>query len=222
MCHVSCVMCHARFRSVECDVSRPIHECDLPRVWLRKNSFISVSDDCGTRSSVMGWLRLVGCLKIYVSLQNIGLFCRALLQKRPIFLSILLIVATPYVTLVSCELTSHWVHNSLSWQVTEFTSHWVDTSLSSQLTELTSHWVVNSVTCQVTCHSVTWQVTCDLSSDTQWLVKWLVKSLCSQLTELTSHWVHKSLITQFKTQFTTHKTKSNTNFSCEWQFTTHF
>ena len=46
----------------------------------------------------MGWLRLVGCLKIYVSLQNIGLFCRALLQKRPIFLSILLIVATPYLS----------------------------------------------------------------------------------------------------------------------------
>ena len=45
---------------------------------------------------VMGWLRLVGCLKIQVSLQNTGLFCRALLQKRPIFLSILLIVATPY------------------------------------------------------------------------------------------------------------------------------
>jgi len=45
----------------------------------------------------MGWLRWVGCLKIYVSLQNIGLFCRSLLQKRPIFLSILLIVATPYV-----------------------------------------------------------------------------------------------------------------------------
>ena len=44
----------------------------------------------------MGWLRLVGCLKIQVSLQNTGLFCRALLQKRPIFLSILLIVATPY------------------------------------------------------------------------------------------------------------------------------
>ena len=45
----------------------------------------------------MGWLRWVGCLKIYVSLQNIGLFCRSLLQKWPIFLSILLIVATPYV-----------------------------------------------------------------------------------------------------------------------------
>ena len=49
----------------------------------------------------MGWLRLVGCLKIYVSLQNIGLFCRALLQKRPIFLSILVIVATPYMLRVS-------------------------------------------------------------------------------------------------------------------------
>jgi len=48
-----------------------------------------------THSATMGWLRLVGCLKIYVSLQNIGLFCRSLLQKRPIFLSILLIVATP-------------------------------------------------------------------------------------------------------------------------------
>ena len=35
-------------------------------------------------------------LKIQVSSQNTGLFCRALLQKRPIFLSILLIVATPY------------------------------------------------------------------------------------------------------------------------------
>jgi len=51
----------------------------------------------------MGWLRLVGCLKICVSLQNIGLFCRALLQKRPTFLSILLIVATPYQKL--------WLHN---------------------------------------------------------------------------------------------------------------
>jgi len=48
------------------------------------------------RFGAMGWLRWVGCLKIQVSLQNTGLFCRALLQKRPIFLSILLIVATPY------------------------------------------------------------------------------------------------------------------------------
>ena len=44
----------------------------------------------------MGWLRLVGSLKLYVSLENIGLFCRAILQKRPIFLRSLLVVATPY------------------------------------------------------------------------------------------------------------------------------
>jgi len=44
----------------------------------------------------MGWLRLVGSLKVYVSLEDIGLFCRALLQKRPILLRSLLIVATPY------------------------------------------------------------------------------------------------------------------------------
>ena len=56
----------------------------------------------------MGWLRCVGCLKIYVSLQNIGLFCRSLLQKRPIFLSILLIVATPYLIFTSDESKFHF------------------------------------------------------------------------------------------------------------------
>ena len=55
----------------------------------------------------MGWLRLVGSLKLYVSLENIGLFCRALLQKRPILLRSLLMVATPYVT-VSVYRTRRW------------------------------------------------------------------------------------------------------------------
>jgi len=39
---------------------------------------------------VMGWLRVVGSLKLYVSLENIGLFYRALLQKRPVILRSLL------------------------------------------------------------------------------------------------------------------------------------
>jgi len=44
----------------------------------------------------MGWLRLVGCLKIYVSFAK-ELYKRDLYSaKRPVFLSILLIVATPY------------------------------------------------------------------------------------------------------------------------------
>ena len=45
---------------------------------------------------VMGWLRLVGCLKIQVSFAK-ELYKRDLYSaKRPVFLSILLIVATPY------------------------------------------------------------------------------------------------------------------------------
>jgi len=46
-------------------------------------------------STHMGWLRLVGSLKLQVSLAEYHLFCRDLLQKRPISLRSLLIVATP-------------------------------------------------------------------------------------------------------------------------------
>ena len=42
----------------------------------------------------MGWLRLVGSLKLYVSFAEYSLLYRALLQKRPIILRSLLIVAT--------------------------------------------------------------------------------------------------------------------------------
>jgi len=44
----------------------------------------------------MGWLRLVGSLKLQVSFAGYSLFYRALLKKRPIILRSLLIVATPY------------------------------------------------------------------------------------------------------------------------------
>jgi len=43
----------------------------------------------------MGWLRLVGSLKLCISVENIGLCYRALLQKRPIILKSLLAEATP-------------------------------------------------------------------------------------------------------------------------------
>jgi len=45
--------------------------------------------------STMGWLRLVGSLKLQVSFAEYSLFYRALLQKRPIILRSLLSVATP-------------------------------------------------------------------------------------------------------------------------------
>ena len=44
----------------------------------------------------MGWLRLVGSLKSYVSVAEYRLFYRALLQKRPMFWGSLLGVYTPY------------------------------------------------------------------------------------------------------------------------------
>ena len=45
----------------------------------------------------MGWLRLVGSLKLLVSFAEYSLYYRALLQKRPLILRSLLIVAIPYV-----------------------------------------------------------------------------------------------------------------------------
>ena len=46
----------------------------------------------------MGWLRLVGSLKLQVSFAECSLFYRVLLQKRPRILRSLLVVATPYTT----------------------------------------------------------------------------------------------------------------------------
>jgi len=45
---------------------------------------------------LMGWLRLVGSLKLYVSYAEHSLFYRALLRKRPTFLRSLPIEATPH------------------------------------------------------------------------------------------------------------------------------
>ena len=44
----------------------------------------------------MGWLQVVGSIKLQVSFAEYRLFCRALVQKRPIILLILLTEATPY------------------------------------------------------------------------------------------------------------------------------
>jgi len=51
----------------------------------------------------MGWLRLVGSSKLYVSFAEYNLFYRALLHKRSISSRSLLIVATPYRSSVSTE-----------------------------------------------------------------------------------------------------------------------
>ena len=46
------------------------------------------------------WVRLVGSFKLQVSFAEYRLFYRALLQKRPIILRSLLIIATPYMSRV--------------------------------------------------------------------------------------------------------------------------
>jgi len=46
--------------------------------------------------SHMGWLQVVGSLELYVSFAEYRLFYMALLQKRPMILRSLPIVATPY------------------------------------------------------------------------------------------------------------------------------
>ena len=66
--------------------------------WSRPRTQDAVGNDMDhmdRRSSHMGWLRLVGSLKLQVSFAEYRLFYRALLQKRPAILRSLLIVATP-------------------------------------------------------------------------------------------------------------------------------
>jgi len=81
--------CHTNEWVILIYLNESCHACE-PAMYNEWMGHVTRMNDC-----TMGWLRWVGCLKIQVSLQNTGLFCRALLQKRPIFLSILLIVATP-------------------------------------------------------------------------------------------------------------------------------
>jgi len=53
---------------------------------------------------LMGWLPLVGSLKLEVSFAECHLFYRALMQKRPILLRSLLVIATTYVSQSSSPL----------------------------------------------------------------------------------------------------------------------
>ena len=72
--------------TVTCDAStcRITSTCTLTSIGVR----------CWVYTT-MGWLRIVGSLKLKVSFAEYRLFCRALLKKRPIFLRSLLMVATP-------------------------------------------------------------------------------------------------------------------------------
>jgi len=76
---------------------------------------------------VMGWLRLVGSIKLQVSFAEYSFFYRALLQKRPGVLRSLQVVATPY-----SIYSSHPVTQSITYCY----SIYYITSLAAQFTTL--------------------------------------------------------------------------------------
>jgi len=72
----------------------------------------------------MGWLRLVGSLNLQVSSAEYSLFYRVLLQKRPIILRSLLIVATPYMNIKSMICCLVLIYQEIiTWVLIFFTNH---------------------------------------------------------------------------------------------------
>ena len=68
----------------------------LPHTHTHEHMELVVAEEPVGDCNTMGWLRWVGSIKLQVSFAEYHLFYRALLQKRPIILRSLLIVATPY------------------------------------------------------------------------------------------------------------------------------
>jgi len=71
-----------------------------PMIW--RSLLIVGFLDRGILHTFMKWLQLVGSLHLQVSFAECSLFYRALLQKRPIILRSLQIVATPYSHFLAC------------------------------------------------------------------------------------------------------------------------
>ena len=81
-------------------------------VWFSYRIYLKRS----VHSHSMGWPRLVGSFQSQVSFAEYSLFYRALLQKRPIILRSLLIVATPYLCGVCTvrSVSAHYIHHTHS------------------------------------------------------------------------------------------------------------
>jgi len=134
------------FSGVEHDKSRNSQKSVL-RSWKRVNwHFWEFWNDIWLAPLDMGWLRLVGSLKVWVCFAESSLFCRVLLQKRPMILRSLLIVATPYVTrtlrYVTCTLRVRYAHvwneschtwtescNTDEWVMSRYTCEWVESHI---------------------------------------------------------------------------------------------
>ena len=66
----------------------------LAEIWVSAE-YIGTKTHNGARTCVIGWLRLVGSLKSQVSVAKEPYKRSNILQKRPVILRSLLIVATP-------------------------------------------------------------------------------------------------------------------------------
>jgi len=73
---------------------------------------VRVYSRCVCKPRHMGWLRLVGSLKLQVSFAEYSLFYRALLIKRSIVIGSLRIEATPYLTHWALADISVFVHDA--------------------------------------------------------------------------------------------------------------
>ena len=83
---------------------------------------LTVSYSLSSHNSVciiitIGWLRLVGSLKSYVSFAEYRLFYRALLQKRPMILRSLLIVDTTYHLCITVSMIQLCIEYDTLWQL---------------------------------------------------------------------------------------------------------
>jgi len=76
--------------------SKQFYRSSSHHTWL--SHVTRMNEWCHTQIGHMGWLRLVGSLKLQVSFADYSLFYRALFQMRPIILRSLLVIATPYHT----------------------------------------------------------------------------------------------------------------------------
>ena len=123
----------------------------------------------------MGWLRLVGSLKLQVSFAEYRLFYRALLQKRPAILSSLLIVATPYHE----RYLGLSKHDTLNESCTYYQRRWHhDLVIMGWLVE----FVIECVTSAS--HSITnWNIFIHISP---WLVEFVIECVTSASHSITN------------------------------------
>jgi len=139
----------------------------------------------------MGWLRLVGSLKLWVSVAKEPYKRDSILQKRPIILRSLLIVATPYVTVCHDYVTSSGVtvcHNLIicwhnvtrlcvtHWHIVNIITYW----FCDMATQTMSHKPCQYVTATHIVHmhmtrldvtywqvvSTHWHTVCDMATQT--------------------------------------------------------